>query len=401
MSDKYRLKVRRVPLTESVPIVSKPRFPPMDELYLDLIENKDKVRRNAPKPIYVRSADSGGGYPSHESGGDSGGGHGNHSDAEPQIDDFTLEELEREYDNRRSGGGGRSHSSGHDSDSDVGEVDSDIESSRSYSRHNHESSRHESSRSAVPEPSRSQPESYSKSEFAEPEAEEEEDPEVVERREKSEYLVKFMILRKHYPELDIPEFTEHSDLKSMKMAYEHAFRLTSLDESVEQYRMYIYGSSMALEWVSTNWFGFDMNGFARSQQKSINRYDRLLFELGEKNYSPTGSRFPVEVRLLFMMLVQAAFFAFTKAQQNSSGISASASNSRPSASEPVPSFGGGLATGGARKTATATKSAPTRRRMQGPTIKPEDVGDMLGEQESPDDVNGDGGGGGYGKRKDD
>lgn len=366
MTDKqYRLKVRRIPMTETVNLVAKPNFPPTDELYLDLIENKDKVRRNAPKPIYVRQPYS---EPS--------GGSGNYSDTEePQIDDFTLEALERQYDDSKSSRYNGNSSGGEDFEdiSGGGGSNSHTESNSRYSTANNNNSSNYSSRSKVPEPSRTQPESYAKSsEFTEQDIPEE-DPEIVERREKSEYLVKFMILRRHYPNLDIPEFTEHSDLKSMKLAYEHAFRLTSLDESVEQYRMYIYGSSMALEFASTNWFGFDMSGFAKAQKQNVSKYDRLLFELGEKNYSPEGSRFPVEVRLLFTMLVQAAFFAFAKLQQGSSPTPPPIS---------IPSFGGSFTSNNSRKSPTTTTTKPSRPRMRGPTIKPEDVSR---EQDSPND----------------
>lgn len=335
-SDKYRLKVIRIPNTDVIPKVSEARFPPTDELYLDLIENKDKVRRNAPKPIYVRSKPE---QTYDDDNDDTRTYNDVDNDGEPRIDDFTLEELENEYNNKSD--------NEYHNDSDNGTYGGSYEHTNTNTNNvsnNSDSRRTQYSQprfQSEPRPSRTQPESYTKTEFAEPDIEQE-DPEIIERREKSVYLVKFMILRKSNPDLDIPEFTEHSDLKSMKMAYEHAIRLTSLDQSIEQYRMYMFGGSMALEWVSTNWFGFDMNGFAKSQQKSASRYDRLLFELGEKNYSPNGSRFPVEVRLLFMMVAQAALFAFTKMQMNSSASNANnTTNSSNTGVPDLPDFSGG------------------------------------------------------------
>ena len=41
----YRLKIRKVPLADDV-IYKKPSFPAFGELYLDLLENKQKLKKN-------------------------------------------------------------------------------------------------------------------------------------------------------------------------------------------------------------------------------------------------------------------------------------------------------------------------------------------------------------------
>jgi hypothetical protein len=44
----------------------------------------------------------------------------------------------------------------------------------------------------------------------------------------------------------------------------------------------------------------------------MNSYEKLLIELGEKSYVPTGSKWPVELRLLFMIIMNAAFFIISR-----------------------------------------------------------------------------------------
>ena len=69
---------------------------------------------------------------------------------------------------------------------------------------------------------------------------------------------------------------------------------------------------MGCEFVMGNFLGFDMQGFTQQQILSMNSYEKLLIELGEKSYVPSGSKWPVELRLLFMIIMNAAFFIVSK-----------------------------------------------------------------------------------------
>jgi hypothetical protein len=44
----------------------------------------------------------------------------------------------------------------------------------------------------------------------------------------------------------------------------------------------------------------------------MHSYEKLLIEIGEKSYVPTGSKWPVELRLLFVIIMNAAFFLVSK-----------------------------------------------------------------------------------------
>ena len=139
--------------------------------------------------------------------------------------------------------------------------------------------------------------------------------------DKTELLFKFKMMKKSYPHADIPEFSIHSDLRLMERSYKQTLRSLSIDSSVESYRGYLYLGFCATEWLGCNVMKLDLKGFSQEQMLQMNKYDRLLIELGEKSYSPLGSDLPVEVRLLGLVMIQAVMFMFSKLIKDSTGIS--------------------------------------------------------------------------------
>lgn len=177
---------------------------------------------------------------------------------------------------------------------------------------------------------------------------------------KRELMFKFDLLKKSYPNAVIPEFSIHSDYVSMKKTYDSTVKRLSLDSSVESYKTYLIGGFMAVEFIFGNFLGFDMQGFTQQQIVSMHSYDKLLIELGEKSYVPSGSKWPVELRLLFLVIMNAAFFIISKMIMKKTGANLMGMiNNMNTSRTPAP--------------------APARkRRMRGPNIDLDDIPDLDG-----------------------
>lgn len=137
----------------------------------------------------------------------------------------------------------------------------------------------------------------------------EEDEEITKTR--NEIFFHYEVLKRMHPNAHIPEFTAYSDPKIMSEKYELLAKKLSLESSVENWKRYMIIFVMGCEIVLGK-LNFDMKGFAQQQIMSMSTYDSLLVEIAEKSYVPTGSRWPVEMRLLMMLTMNTVLFIVSK-----------------------------------------------------------------------------------------
>jgi hypothetical protein len=117
---------------------------------------------------------------------------------------------------------------------------------------------------------------------------------------------------------------------------------------------------MGCEFIFGNFLGFDMQGFTQQQIISMSSYEKLLIEIGEKSYVPEGSKWPVELRLLFMIIMNAAFFVVSKMMMKKTGAN----------------LMGMINNMNSPSTTASAPSGQQKRRMRGPNIDLDDIPDV-------------------------
>ena len=211
-------------------------------------------------------------------------------------------------------------------------------------------------------------------------------PEQREEKEKEEYLWKFYTLKKKYKDLipaddPIPPFNKLSDLNDMKLTYERTLRKLALDDNYQTYRTWLVYGFMGVEFVCTTFIGIDMSGFTMHQKSVMPQYDRLLLELGERPYNSWSMMFPVEVRLMGLILFQAAVFYIGKAMMGAMGGKGGFSKfmkdflDTKSTTEPNVS---------AATNMNNEKPSPKRGKMRGPSISPNYIKNLPKDEEESD-----------------
>jgi hypothetical protein len=125
---------------------------------------------------------------------------------------------------------------------------------------------------------------------------------------RSEFKVKFGILRSTYPQWNVIEPHDSLTLDQVHDLYDHYIKQILISRETGNYKTYMVIFLMVIEVIGVKFLKLNMSGYTMSQLKIMNRYDSLFMELGEKWLVSGGSNWPVEVRIVMMMLFNAVIF---------------------------------------------------------------------------------------------
>ena len=270
------MEIIKVPLDDVEKILPQQKFGRLPILYLELFENKSKVKREFVGKQY-----------------------------EPVLEEVPQEPPQAP--NQEEGGGGEPdepEKGVENEDSDKGEeIDNRLHSILGEDRPAATNIPPTLSELQAKNPKR--PILQKEYRYAE-----EEDEETI--KERNEIFFHYEVLRRMHPNANIPEFTVYTDPKTMAHKYQMLAKKLSLESSVENWKRYMIVFVMGCE-VVLGKLNLDMEGFAQQQIMSMTTYDQLLVELAEKSYVPSGaSKWPAEIRLLMMLSMNVVLFIISK-----------------------------------------------------------------------------------------
>jgi hypothetical protein len=137
---------------------------------------------------------------------------------------------------------------------------------------------------------------------------EDEDPEEppTEEELQDEYRALLKRLRRMYPYLEIEMPPAGTSSKRLRKIYRYYVDEVSTAEGLEKYKIGLIVAFAILEVVGKK-IGLPCDGYAELQQDQLANYHSMLVEFGDRDYFGFARSWPVEARLLGMMLLNMAF----------------------------------------------------------------------------------------------
>lgn len=121
-----------------------------------------------------------------------------------------------------------------------------------------------------------------------------------ENKMKKTYLEKYNILQMTYNEEKFPQLGNFMDLDFIINTYETEFKRVTLQANLNEYKMYLVIMFCVFEYGLKYLFDVDTYGFVKQQLKFSHKYDKLLVQLGERQYMSFGNNWPAELKIVVM-----------------------------------------------------------------------------------------------------
>jgi len=126
------------------------------------------------------------------------------------------------------------------------------------------------------------------------------------------WKTRLQILKTRFKDVTIPKNNADMEWRSLRKIYYIEMDRVSISKNVEGYKMLMIVMFFILEYVGARFLKLNITGFTVHSLKTMHRYERLLIELGEKDYSSFGASWPIELRLAGLVAVNAVIFVIAK-----------------------------------------------------------------------------------------
>lgn len=127
-----------------------------------------------------------------------------------------------------------------------------------------------------------------------------------------QFLFRLDNIKSSYPQLDIPKYSIYDSLSTLKEAYRNVIRRIRMQSSVDNYKTYLRYGFMLVEFTCGKILKVDMEGFSREQLINMEKYESMLIELGEQNCDPDVPEWSPMTRLVTAIAVNTTIFVVAK-----------------------------------------------------------------------------------------
>jgi hypothetical protein len=142
-------------------------------------------------------------------------------------------------------------------------------------------------------------------------------PPEVQEQHRTNFITKYGLLRNAWPNYHIPDVTPDMSLATIHAGYDIYVRHIYISNDADKYKTYLVIGWLFIELVCSK-LGLNIGGYTVNQMKGMGKYEQLLIELGETSYQQSlttagaQSAWPVEMRILFVSLINAVAFIIIK-----------------------------------------------------------------------------------------
>lgn len=122
---------------------------------------------------------------------------------------------------------------------------------------------------------------------------------------RARFKARFSLLKESWGDV-IPEVDDTMSLYELDELYSEYVKNIQIKHNNSKYKVYIVVMWLCIEFACIK-MGLDISGYTMHQLKAMNKYEKYLIEMGEKNYynEIIGDQWSAEMNIIFMALINA------------------------------------------------------------------------------------------------
>jgi hypothetical protein len=137
---------------------------------------------------------------------------------------------------------------------------------------------------------------------------------------KRELIDKLERLQKNNPNKKLSKFSMMSDLDEIQRYILNLEKSLSIEQSADTYKIFLGSSIYGLHWAMSSFTeGLVGDDFIKFHMKSMKTYDKMLMEMSETSYVATQKQWPAWVRLGGLMVINTSLYLMGKTMLKRTG----------------------------------------------------------------------------------